>query len=166
MARVRGLESSLTKKMMSADLKIVQTVKENDKLRQRLHKIYAALDKEKIRQSNLEQIISSLKQQSRDLTILQESLADVKSSVLQLESSSDLQLESSQPFNESLRNHSPPALIDTGKGRSIKFVRTVCTSSGGGSTVRTDSPVAMGTRGDQLRERNEELNRGTHERCY
>ncbi len=154
LAKVRGLESGLTKKMMSADLRIVQTVKENDKLRQKLLKLCTGLESEKLRQSNLEKILSSLKEQSVAIETLQQALADVKSTVVQLKS---LQSE------EMLRNHSPPLKTGTGSltgsGRSIKFVRAVSTNSGG-SIVRTNSPVATATRSDQLRERNEELNKG------
>ena len=152
MTRVRHLESGLTKKMMSADLKIVQTVKENDKLRQKLLKICTALENEKVRQSNLEKILSSIKEQSTVVTSLQQSLSDVKSNVLQLKST-----QSSEEIL--LRNHSPPLKGGVGSGRNIKFVRSTSTNSGG-SVVRTSSPVAVATRSDQLRERNEELNKG------
>ena len=141
--RVRTLEGALTKKMMSADLKIVQTVKENDKLRQKLVKIYSSLENVRTRQTGLEELLSSLREQSSTLTHLQQSLADVKSSVLQL--------ESKQPLSPRRQVTSPP-LTQVG-GLSVTFVRS--TSS------RTESPVGMAMKGEQLRERNEGLARGT-----
>ena len=125
--RVRTLEGALTKKMMSADLKIVQTVKENDKLRQKLMKIYSSLENVRTGRTSLEELLSSLREQSSTLTHLQQSLANVKSS--------EVQLELKQPL--SLRRQVSPPLAQVG-GLNLIFVRS--TSS---------------TMGEQLPERNE-----------
>ena len=182
--RVRGLEGSLTKKMMTADLKIVQTVQENDRLRQKLVQVYSTMESEKKRQATLKELLPALQQQSIVLDSLRTSIADTKYSVLQLESNqhtvADVQPRARKLSSSSLKQ------IDVSTGRSVTFIRNISTSSGpsspacgvptlqktrgSGSRSGAPSPVPMATavssqlkdKVDQFAERNEELTKGLY----
>lgn len=179
--RVRSLEGNLTKKMMTADVKIAQTVKENDLLRQKLYQVYSTLESEKKRQATLKELLPSLKRQSIALDSLKTAITDTKSDVLQLESNqqtvSDVQSCARKLSSSSLKQ------IDPSTGRSVTFVRSVSTSSGSSSPScgvpalqknrgsgcwsGTPSPVPstsshLRDKVDQLTERNDDLSRGTN----
>ena len=62
--RIRTLEGMLTTKMMAADQKIVNTVKENDKLKQRLLQVQEAMASHQQQSTTLEALVESLKSES------------------------------------------------------------------------------------------------------
>ena len=61
--RVRGLEENLTKKLMAADLRIVETVKENDKLKQKLFRIQGTASQQSSHGASLQALAKSLKEE-------------------------------------------------------------------------------------------------------
>lgn len=73
--RVHNLEGNLTKKLMAADSKIVETVKENDKLRLKLQTVQSALSSEQCPSSELDSFLTLLKSESEALLELKASLA-------------------------------------------------------------------------------------------
>ena len=73
--RVHGLEGNLTRRLMAADSRIVETVKENDKLRQKLVAIKSALSAKDLESSGLESFLTLLKSESKVLQDLKTSLA-------------------------------------------------------------------------------------------
>ena len=73
--RVQKLEGNLTRKLMAADSKILETVKENDRLRNKLQSIQSALSSEAVQRSEVEVFLSVLKSESEVLQDLKTSLA-------------------------------------------------------------------------------------------
>ena len=74
--RVRKLEESLTKKLMAADSKIVETVTENDVLKEKLLRIQSALTStEAPKDDSLQQAIEMLQAEAEVLQTLKASLA-------------------------------------------------------------------------------------------
>ncbi len=72
--RVIKLEGNLTRKLMAADSKIVETVKENDQLRSKLQSIHTALASKEVQRSEVEVFLSVLKSESEVLQDLKTSL--------------------------------------------------------------------------------------------
>ena len=81
--RVRKLEGDLTKKLMAADARIVETIKENDKLRHMLLTVQSAVvESEEVQSSASENFTSLLKTEGE---VLQELKTGLASSSLELE---------------------------------------------------------------------------------
>lgn len=72
--RIHKLEGNLTKKLMAADSKIVETVNESDKLKSKLLKVQSALSSEQRRSSSLDSLLSLLKNESKILLDLKTTL--------------------------------------------------------------------------------------------
>ena len=83
--RVHKLEGDLTKKLMAADAKIIDTVKENDKLRQVLLSVQSTLTADQSQSSGLDSFLSLLKGESEVLQDLKDSLAASSSELEKLE---------------------------------------------------------------------------------
>lgn len=73
--RVHKLEGNLTRKLMAADSRIVETVKENDRLRTKLQSIQSALSTDEVQKSEVETFLSVLRSESAVLQDLKTSLA-------------------------------------------------------------------------------------------
>ena len=84
--KIHALEGSLTKKLMAADAKILETVKENDKLKHKLIKIQSAIGSEQSQTSGLESLLTLLKSESKVLQELKSSLEASSNELEQLES--------------------------------------------------------------------------------
>ena len=83
--RVRDLEEDRTKKLMAADLKIVEAVKENDKLRQRLSSIRSSFESQQAQRANIEDLTRSLKRETELLHKMKESLSSSREDLKHLE---------------------------------------------------------------------------------
>ena len=87
--RVRILEGNLTKKLMAADLKIAETMKENDKLRQKLGRITSVLDSHTEQASSLDVLAKQLRSEFQLLQQMKTSLSASRSELEKLEASVD-----------------------------------------------------------------------------
>ncbi len=73
--RVHKLEGNLTRKLMAADSKIVETIKENNRLRTKLKSVQSALSADEGQRSEVETFLSVLRSESVVLQDLKTSLA-------------------------------------------------------------------------------------------
>ena len=83
--RIRTLEGTLTTKLMAADQKIVSTVKENDKLKQRLLQVQETFSSQQQHSTALADLIKSLKSESEILTQMKANLESSRHEFEQLE---------------------------------------------------------------------------------
>ena len=109
--KVHNLEGNLTKKLMAADSKIVKTVEENDRLKQKLSKIQTTLNSQN---SDTESLLSSLKNESEVLQELSKSLSVSNKELEKLESfhqtieSLQQEIQLTYPVKETESPMSPP----------------------------------------------------------
>lgn len=109
--RIRTLEGMLTTKMMAADQKIVSTVKENDKLKQRLLQVREAMAFHQQQSTTLTALVESLKSESEILTQMKANLESSRVEFEQLEAKQErvhaLQSEIQQLLSSSSRSTTP-----------------------------------------------------------
>ena len=109
--RIRSLEGTLTTKLMAADQKIVSTVKENDKLRQRLLQVQESISSHQQQSTTLTALIESLKSESELLTQMKANLESSRTEFEQLESKQErvhaLQTEIQQLLSSGGRSATP-----------------------------------------------------------
>ena len=115
--RVRDLEEDRTKKLMAADLKIVEAVKENDKLRQRLSSIRSSFEGQQ--RSNVEDIARSLKTESELLHKMKASLSSSREDLKHLEANQQKILALHSEIQQLLAGQTP----HVASGRSATWSR-------------------------------------------
>ena len=115
--RVRDLEEDRTKKLMAADLKIVEAVKENDKLRQRLSSIRSSFEGQHT--SNVEDIARSLKTESELLHKMKAGLSSSREDLKHLEANQQKILALHSEIQQLLAGQTPHVAA----GRSATWSR-------------------------------------------
>ena len=115
--RVRDLEEDRTKKLMAADLKIVEAVKENDKLRQRLSSIRSSFEGQQ--RTNVEDIVRSLKTGSEVLHKMKASLFSSREDLKPLEANQQKILALHAEIQQLLAGQTP----HVASGRSATWSR-------------------------------------------
>ena len=109
--RIRSLEGTLTTKLMAADQKIVSTVKENDKLKQRLLHVQEAMATHQQEDSTLATLIESLSSESDLITQMRANLESSRVEFEQLEAKQErvqaLQTEIQQLLSSGSRSATP-----------------------------------------------------------
>ena len=122
--RIRSLEGTLTTKLMAADQKIVSTVKENDKLRQRLLQVQETVTSHQQQSTTLTALIESLKSESELLTRMKANLESSRNEFEQLEAKQErvqaLQTEIQQLLSSGGRSATPtPRIIGASATNSL-----------------------------------------------
>ena len=115
--RVRDLEEDRTKKLMAADLKIVEAVKESDKLRQRLSSIRSSFEGQQ--RSNVEDVARSLKTESEVLHKMKASLSSSREDLKHLEANQQKILVLHSEIQQLLAGQTP----HVASGRSATWSR-------------------------------------------
>ena len=132
--RIRNLERMLTTKWMAAEQKIVSTVEENDKLRQRLLQVQETITSHQQQGTVLTSLIESLKSESELLAQMKDNL---ESSRAEFE-----QLETKQERVQALQTEIQQLLSSSG-GRSATPTPRIGGGGGGGVSSTSSLPPVL-----------------------